>query len=209
MGRYTGPKVKQCRREGMNLFFLGQNTSSGKVAVLQRRDYPPGMHAQSRRKITEYGVRLREKQKLKRVFGVYQGQFMRYFKAAERLKGNTGENLLALLSRRVVNVVLAGGFALTLAQARQMVTHGHMKVNGKRMNIASYQVKVGDVVSPRDKENTKKIVSEHLDVNKSGVVPSWLEASADAMTITVTGLPKREDFQLPIQEQLIVELCSK
>ncbi|MFT7676934.1 MAG: small subunit ribosomal protein S4 [Planctomycetota bacterium] len=209
MGRYTGPKVKQCRREGMNLFFLGQNTSSGKVAVLQRRDYPPGMHAQSRRKITEYGVRLREKQKLKRVFGVYQGQFMRYFKAAERLKGNTGENLLALLSRRVDNVALAGGFALTLAQARQMVTHGHMLVNGKRMNIASYQVKVGDIISPRDKENTKKIVSEHLDVNKSGVVPSWLEASADAMTITVTGLPKREDFQLPIQEQLIVELCSK
>lgn len=209
MGRYTGPKVKQCRREGMNLFFLGQNTSSGKVAVLQRRDYPPGVHAQSRRKITEYGVRLREKQKLKRVFGVYEGQFMRYFKESERQKGNTGENLLALLSRRMDNVALAGGFAVTLAQARQLCTHGHFLVNGKRCNIASYSVKVGDVITPRQKENTKKIVSEHLDVTKSGVVPSWLEASADAMSITVTGLPKREDFQLPIQEQLIVELCSK
>ena len=209
MARYTGPKVKQCRREGMNLFFLGQNTSSGKVAVLQRRDYPPGVHAQSRRKITEYGVRLREKQKLKRVFGVYEGPFMRYFKEAERQKGNTGENLLALLSRRMDNVILAGGMAVTLAQARQMVTHGHFMVNGKRCNIASYQVRVGDVIAPRDKENTKKIVSEHLDLNKSGVVPSWLDANADGMTITVNGLPKREDFQLPIQEQLIVELCSK
>ena len=112
MARYTGPKIKQCRREGMNLFFLGQTSSSGKVACLQRRDYPPGVHAQSRRRITDYGVRLREKQKLKRVFGVYERQFKRYFKEAERLKGNTGENLLMLLNRRMDNVVLSSGFAL-------------------------------------------------------------------------------------------------
>ena len=209
MARYTGPKVKQCRREGMNLFFLGQNSSSGKVAALQKRDYPPGVHAQSRRKITEYGVRLREKQKLKRVFGVLEKQFMLYFKESERLKGNTGENLLAQLSRRLDNVVLAGGMSTTLAQARQLVNHGHFLVNGKRCGIPSYQVRPGDVVTPRTKENTKKMVADALELNKGGSVPTWLDANADSMSITVSGLPKREDFQFPIQEQLIVELCSK
>lgn len=209
MARYTGPKIKQCRREGMNLFFLGQNTSSGKVAVLQRRDYPPGVHAQSRRKVTEYGVRLREKQKLKRAFGVLERQFKRYFTEAERMKGNTGENLLSLLGRRMDSVVLAGGFATTLAQARQMVNHGHFRVNGKRMTIPSYRVRVGDVITPRDKENTKKIVSGFIDVNKGGFQPDWLGIDGDAMAITINSLPRREDFQFPIQEQLIVELCSK
>lgn len=209
MARYTGPKVKQCRREGMNLFFLGQNTSSGKVAVLQRRDYPPGVHAQSRRKITEYGVRLREKQKLKRVFGVLERQFMLYFKEAERMKGNTGENLLSLLSRRLDNVIMSSGFASTMAQARQFACHGHFRVNGRRVSIPSYRVRPGDVITPRDKENTKKIVSEFIDLNKSGFKPEWLAVAEDAMSITVKGLPRREDFQFPIQEQLIVELCSK
>jgi len=193
----------------MNLFFLGQNSSSGKVAALQKRDYPPGVHAQNRRKVTDYGVRLREKQKLKRVFGVLEKQFMLYFKEAERLKGNTGENLLAQLSRRLDNVVLAAGMSTTLAQARQLVNHGHFLVNGKRLTIPSYQVRPGDVVSPRSKENTKKMVSEALELNKGSAVPTWLDANADAMTVTVSGLPKREDFQFPIQEQLIVELCSK
>ena len=209
MARYTGPKVKQCRREGMNLFFLGQNTSSGKVAILQRRDYPPGVHAQSRRKITEYGVRLREKQKLKRIFGVYEKQFMLYFREAERLKGNTGENLLMLLTRRLDNVVLTGGFALTLPQARQLVNHGHFLVNGKRVGIPSYQVRPGDAITPRAKDNTKKLVSEAIDVTKGVTVPGWLDVSSDTMTATVTGVPSRADFQFPIQEQLIVELCSK
>lgn len=209
MARYTGPKVKQCRREGMNLFFLGQNTSSGKVAILQKRDYPPGVHAQSRRRITEYGVRLREKQKLKRIFGVYEKQFMLYFREAERLKGNTGENLLMLLSRRLDNVVLTSGFALTLPQARQLVNHGHFMVNGKRATIPSIQVKPGDVITPRAKENTKKLVSEAVDVTKGVTLPGWLEVSADTLTATVTGVPSRTDFQFPIQEQLIVELCSK
>jgi small subunit ribosomal protein S4 len=209
MARYTGPKVKQCRREGMNLFFLGQNTSSGKVAVLQRRDYPPGVHAQTRRKITDYGVRLREKQKLKRVFGVLERQFMLYFKEAERMQGNTGENLLSLLTRRLDNVVLSAGFATTMAQARQFVAHGHFRVNGRRVSIPSYRVRPGDVIVPRDKENTKKIVSELIDLNKSGFKPEWLAVTEDAMSITVKGMPRREDFQFPIQEQLIVELCSK
>lgn len=193
----------------MNLFFLGQNTSSGKVAILQRRDYPPGVHAQSRRKITEYGVRLREKQKLKRIFGVLERQFMLYFREAERMKGNTGENLLGLLTRRLDNVVLTAGFAVTLPQARQLVNHGHFTVGGKRVSIPSFQVRPGDVVAPRDKENTKKLVSEAVDITKGAEVPGWLQVNSDAMTATVTGVPARTDFQFPIQEQLIVELCSK
>ena len=209
MARYTGPKVKQCRREGMNLFFLGQNTSSGKVAILQRRDYPPGVHAQSRRKVTEYGVRLREKQKLKRIFGVYERQFMLYFREAERMKGNTGENLLSLLTRRLDNVVLTSGFALTLPHARQLVNHGHFVVNGKRVTIPSYVVRPGETIAPRSRENTKKIVSEAIDVTKGVTLPGWLEVNADTMTTTITGVPGRADFQFPIQEQLIVELCSK
>ena len=206
MARYTGPKIKQCRREGMNLFFLGQNTSSGKVAVLQRRDYPPGVHAQSRRKVTEYGVRLREKQKLKRAFGVLERQFKRYFTEAERMKGNTGENLLSLLGRRMDSVVLAGGFATTPAQARQMVNHGHFRVNGKRMTIPSYRVRVGDVITPRDKENTKKIVSGFIDVNKGASSPTGWASTVTPWRSPSNSLPRREDFQFPIQEQLIVEL---
>jgi small subunit ribosomal protein S4 len=209
MARYTGPKVKQCRREGMNLFFLGQNTSSGKVAILQRRDYPPGVHAQSRRKVTEYGIRLREKQKLKRIFGVYERQFMLYFRKADRRKGNTGEHLLMLLTRRLDNVVLTAGFALTLPQARQLVNHGHFLVNGKRVTIPSYQVKPGDVIAPREKEGTRKLISDALDVTKGGQIPAWLEVQPDTMAATMTAVPTRTDFQFPIQEQLIVELCSK
>lgn len=193
----------------MNLFFLGQNTSSGKVAILQRRDYPPGVHAQSRRKVTEYGIRLREKQKLKRIFGVYERQFMLYFRKADRLKGNTGEHLLMLLTRRLDNVVLTAGFALTLPQARQLVNHGHFRVNGKRLSIPSYQVRPGDVITPREKESTRKLVSDALDVTKGGQIPAWLEVQPDTMSATMTAVPTRTDFQFPIQEQLIVELCSK
>jgi len=209
MARYTGHKVKQCRREGMNLFFLGQNTSSGKVAILQRRDYPPGVHAQSRRKVTEYGIRLREKQKLKRIFGVYERQFMLYFRKADRLKGNTGEHLLMLLTRRLDNVVLTAGFALTLPQARQLVNHGHFLVNGQRATIPSMQVSPGDVIAPREKEGTRKLISDALDVTKGGQIPAWLEVQPDTMSATMTAVPTRTDFQFPIQEQLIVELCSK
>ena len=163
----------------------------------------------SRRKITEYGLRLREKQKLKRIFGVLERQFNRYFKEADRLKGNTGENLLMLLERRLDNVVVTSGFALTLAQARQFVCHGHFLVNGKRVDIPSFQVKIGDVVEPRQRENTRKLVSQHIDLNKSGFVPDWLEVNADTMTAKIVGYPARTEFPFPIQEHLIVELCSK
>ncbi len=208
MARYTGPRWKLCRREGMDLFSRGAYGARAE-SPLHRKDYPPGMHAMSRRKITEYGLRLREKQKLKRIFGVLERQFSRYFKEADRLKGNTGENLLMLLERRLDNVVVTSGFALTLAQARQFVCHGHFLVNGKRVDIPSLQVKIGDVIEPRQKENTRKLVSQHIDLNKSGFVPDWLEVNADTMTAKIVGHPTRADFPFPIQEHLIVELCSK
>ena len=208
MARYTGNKCKLCRREGMKLFLKGQRCFTDKCA-LSRRDYPPGVHAQRRSKVTEYGVRLREKQKLKRIYGVYERQFKLYFKEAERLKGNSGANLLMLLERRLDNVVLASGFALSRNHARQLINHGHFAVNERRVDVASFRVRPGDVVTPRTKDNTKKIVSEAVEVNKSQPIPGWLEVSGDALTSKVVGIPGRADVPHPIQEQLIVELCSK
>ncbi len=208
MGRYTGNKCKLCRREGMKLFLKGQRCFADKCA-LARRDYPPGVHAQKRTKVTEYGVRLREKQKLKRIYGVMEKQFKLYFKEAVRLQGNTGENLLMLLERRLDNVVLASGFALSRNHARQLINHGHFRVNGRRVDIASYQVRPGDAIEPGTKDNTRKIVTEAVEVNKSQPVPAWIESSHDTLTSKVTGVPKREDVPHPIQEQLIIELCSK
>ena len=192
----------------MDLFSRGVHGARAE-SPLHRKDYPPGMHAHSRRKITEYGLRLREKQKLKRIFGVRERQFKLYFKEAERMRGNTGENLLMLLERRLDNVVVTAGFALTLAQARQLVAHGHFQVNGRRASIPSMQVRPGDLVEPRDRAATKTLVSQNLDLNKSGFVPGWLEVSRDSMQAKMVGLPTRTDFPFPIQEQLIIELASK
>jgi len=208
MARCIQNKCKICRREGMKLFLKGQRCFTEKCAV-SRRDYPPGVHAQKRAKVTEYGVRLREKQKLKRIYGVQERQFKLYFAEAERLRGNTGENLMTLLERRLDNVVLASGMALSRNHARQLVNHGHFRVNGRRVDIASYQVRAGDEVTPGTSENTRKIVSEALEVNKSQTVPAWLHVTADTLTAKVVGLPRREDVPHPIQEQLIIELCSK
>jgi small subunit ribosomal protein S4 len=208
MARNIDQKCKLCRREGMKLFLKGQRCFTDKCAV-SRRDYPPGVHAQKRAKVTEYGVRLREKQKLKRIYGVLERQFKLYFREAERLKGNTGENLLMLLERRLDNVVLASGFALSRNHARQMINHGHFRVNGRRVDIVSFQVRPGDAISVSTKENARKMVTEALEVNKSQPVPGWVEVSADTLTSKVVGVPRREDVPHPIQEQLIIELCSK
>src|SRR5262245_8294456 len=166
MSRLIDNKCKLCRREGMKLFLKGQRCFTEKCAV-SRRDYPPGVHAQKRAKVTEYGVRLREKQKLKRIYGVAEKQFKLYFREAMRLKGNTGENLMMLLERRLDNVVLASGFALSRNHARQLINHGHFTVNGKWVDVASYQVRPGDVVAPRSREKTKKAVADAIEVNKS------------------------------------------
>jgi len=208
MARYTGNKCKLCRREGMKLFLKGQRCFSDKCA-LARRDYPPGVHAQKRTKVTEYGVRLREKQKLKRIYGVLERQFKLYFREAKRLRGNTGENLLMLLERRLDNVVLASGFALSRNHARQLINHGHFRVNGRKVTISSFQVRPGDTIDPSQRDGTKKLIAEAVEVNKSQPVPTWLEVNGEAMTSKITGIPRREDVPHPIQEQLIIELCSK
>ncbi len=208
MSRLIDHKCKLCRREGMKLFLKGQRCFTEKCAV-SRRDYPPGVHAQKRAKVTEYGVRLREKQKLKRIYGVAERQFKLYFHEAERLKGNTGENLMMLLERRLDNVVLASGFALSRNHARQLINHGHFRVNGKKTDICSYQVRPGDVIAPGTAEKTRKRVSEALEVNKSQPIPAWIQVTGDALTSQVVGIPRRGDVPHPIQEQLIIELCSK
>ncbi len=208
MARYIDHKCKLCRREGMKLFLKGQRCFTDKCA-LSRRDYPPGVHAQRRSKVTDYGLHLREKQKLKRVYGVLERQFRRYFREAEKFKGNTGENLLSLLERRLDNVVLASGFALSRNHARQMINHGHFRVNDRRVDVPSYRVRPGDKIGVRDNTKTRKMVSEAVEVNKSQVVPDWLSVQGDAIQAEVVGLPTREHVPHPIQEQLIIELCSK
>ncbi len=208
MARLIDKKCKLCRREGMKLFLKGQRCFADKCA-LSRRDYPPGVHAQKRIKVTDYGVHLREKQKLKRIYGVLERQFRIYFQTAERMKGNTGENLLALLERRLDSVVLASGFALSRNHARQMVNHGHFRVNDRRVDIVSYRVRPGDVVTVRNTEKTRKLISDALEVNKSQTVPDWLEVKSDEMKFTIVTLPRRDHVPHPIQEQLIIELCSK
>jgi small subunit ribosomal protein S4 len=208
MARYIDHKCKLCRREGMKLFLKGQRCFTDKCA-LSRRDYPPGVHAQRRSKVTDYGLHLREKQKLKRVYGVLERQFRRYFREAEKFKGNTGENLLSLLERRLDNVVLASGFALSRNHARQMINHGHFRVNDRRVDVPSYRVRPGDKIGVRDNAKTKKMVSEAVEVNKSQVVPDWLSVQGDAIQAEVVGNPTREHVPHPIQEQLIIELCSK
>ena len=208
MARYIANKCKLCRREGMQLFLKGQRCFTDKCAQ-KRRDYPPGVHAQKRTKVTDYGVHLREKQKLKRIYGVQERQFMQYFHEAERLKGNTGEHLMALLERRLDNVVLAAGLALSRNHARQLVNHGHFTINGRWVDVASFQVRPGDEIAPRQRETIRSQVAEALEVNKSHPVPAWLEVNRDALTIRVVGAPRREDVIHPIQEQLIIELCSK
>ena len=190
------------------LFLKGQRCFTDKCAIA-RRDYPPGVHAQRRSKITDYGVHLREKQKLKRINGVLERQFRLYFQRAERMKGNTGENLLSLLERRLDNVVLASGFALSRNHARQMINHGHFVVNERRVDVASFLVRPGDVVTIKDGEKSMKMVGEAVDVNKSQAVPDWLEVVGEKMTAKVVTLPKRDHVPHPIQEQLIIELCSK
>jgi small subunit ribosomal protein S4 len=192
----------------MKLFLKGQRCFIDKCA-LSRRDYPPGVHAQRRSKITDYGLHLREKQKLKRIYGVLERQFSLYFKEAERQKGNTGANLLALLERRLDNVVLASGFAYSRNHARQMVNHGHFCVNGKRVDIPSFRVRPGDVISIGSKDKTKKMVSEASETTTSQSVPDWLEVSKEEMTTKIIALPRREHVIHPIQEQLVVEICSK
>jgi small subunit ribosomal protein S4 len=200
MARYTGPVCRLCRREDMKLFLKGDRCYTDKCGF-ERRAYAPGQHGQARRrKQSNYGEQLREKQKVKRIYGIAERQFRGYYYKALRLKGVTGENLLVLLERRMDNIVYRFGFASDHAEARQLVRHGHFLVNGKKVNIPSYLVRTGDVVSVRE---------ESLGAVDRRGVPQWLELDKEKFEGRVKGMPAREDFTMPIREQLIVELYSK
>ncbi len=208
MARIKGSVCKLCRREGIKLFLKGQRCFSEKCAI-QRRNYPPGVHTRPPRKTSEYCLQLREKQKTKRIYGVMEKQFRNLFTKAERQKGNTGENLLILLERRLDNVLLMLGLAQSRFHARQLINHGHVKVNRRRMSIPSYLVKPGDEIGISGKEKIRKVAEAAIELNKGQHVPEWLEARPNDLAGKVLNFPKRDDVPHPIKEQLIVELCSK
>ena len=206
MSRYTGPVCKICRREGMKLFEKGEKCYTEKCGV-EKRNYPPGVHVETRRKVTEYGIRLREKQKVKRMYGLSENQFKRWFAMAEKAKGVTGTNLLVFLERRLDNMVYRLGLAVSRKEARQLVSHGHVAVNGKTVDIPSYLVKAGDEIAIRHKDLPS--VKDALESVVRRGLPSWLELEKEAMMGRVRLLPTREDISIPIKEQLIVEYYSR
>jgi len=208
MARYTGPSCRLCRREGMKLFLKGDRCFSNKCAI-GRRGYAPGEHGQGRKKVSEYGLQLREKQKVRRMYGVLEKQFHNYFKKATRQPGVTGENLLRLLERRLDNVVYRLGLAASRREARQLVRHGHFTVNGRKVNIPSFLVKVGDVVNVRDKSKEIPRVKELMERAADSTPPEWLEYDAERGSGRVLALPNREQIDIPVQEHLIVELYSR
>lgn len=208
MARYTGPACRICRRQGMKLFLKGTKCTTPKCPF-ERRGYAPGQHGQSRVKLSDYGLQLREKQKVKRMYGLLERQFRKAFQAASQAKGVTGEKLLELMERRLDNVIFRFGFAASRAQARQWVRHGHVRVAGRRVNIPSFCVKNEEVVQMVGSEEFLKRLSEVRELTKERVLPPWLKRSEESPEGKVLGLPTRSDVQFPIQEQLIVELYSK
>jgi len=211
MARYIGPVCRLCRREGTKLFLKGERCHTDKCAI-ETRNFVPGQHGKSRRmraKLAGYGVQLREKQKVKRTYGVLENQFRRYFEKAERARGITGETLLQLLERRFDNVVYRLGFATSRPQARQLVRHGHFTVNGSKVNIPSFSVKPGDVVTVRSSSEKNVMIVHAMEEVKGRGIPEWLQLAVDQPSATIKSLPTREQINLPVQEQLIVELYSK
>lgn len=208
MARYIGPVCKLCRRENLKLFLKGDRCYSDKCAF-DRRPYPPGQHGQGRIKFSEYAVRLREKQKVRRMYGIFERQFRRYFQFADQSKGVTGENLLRFLERRLDNVVYRIGFASTRSEARQLVRHNHVLVNGKRVNIPSYLTRANQTVSIRERSKKIARIAESMEaVERRGPV-SWLELDKANFQGVVKQLPARDDITMPIQEQMIVEFYSR
>jgi small subunit ribosomal protein S4 len=206
LARDTGPQCKQCRREGMKLFLKGERCLTDKCAV-ERRPYPPGEHGRARIRQSEYRQQLREKQRARRYYQVLEKQFRNYYDKASRQPGVTGENLLRLLERRLDNVLVRLGFASSRRQARQLVDHGHFRVNARRVNIPSYQVRPGDVISIKDGSGADQVIRDATEL--TATVPAWLQADFDSLTAKVLRLPEREEISVPVQEQLIVELYSK
>lgn len=208
MARYTGPACKLCRREGKKLFLKGDRCYTGKCA-LERRLYAPGQHGQNRKKTSEYGLQLRAKQSARRYYGVSEGQFHKYFLMAERKEGVTGTNLLQLCESRLDNIVYTAGFASSRAQARQLVNHAHFTVNGSKVDIPSYLVKVGDVIAVKDTSKSTDEFKTLVESNASRTVPKWIDADSAAMTAKVVAIPEREEIATPVEEHLIVEFYSK
>jgi small subunit ribosomal protein S4 len=209
LANYTGSDCRICRRENVKLFLKGDRCYSDKCAF-DRRSYAPGEHGERRgRKTSDYGIQLREKQKIKRIYGLSEKQFHLFFERAERRKGITGTNLLVALERRLDNVVFRLGFANSRAQARQLVQHNHFLVNGKAVNISSFLVKVGDAIEIRERSKKLQIIQDSLDAVVRRGVPQWLDLEKENLKGVVKGTPMREDLTMPMQEQLVVELYSK
>ena len=209
MARYIGPVCRLCRREGVKLFLKGERCYTPKCA-LEKKNYAPGQHGQQqRRKLSNYGVQLREKQKLRRIYGLNEQQFLNYFTKAASQKGATGENFLVLLERRLDNVIFRLGLATSRSAARQIVRHGHVTVDGQKVNIPSYQVRVGQVVSLKDKSKTKQYFVDMAENAKNKTAPKWLEADYEKVGGKVVSLPAREDIDTQVDELLVVEFYSK
>jgi small subunit ribosomal protein S4 len=208
MARYTDASCRLCRREGEKLFLKGERCYTNKCAI-SRRAYAPGQHGQQKKKMSEYGIQLREKQKARRFYGILESQFRKYFDMASNKKGITGENLLQILETRLDNTVYRLGLATSRPEARQLVTHSHFKVNGEKVNIPSYLIKVGDIITVKDRSKNSSKIKAIGEITGSKVIPKWLEFDAENLTGKIVALPAREDIDLPIKEHLIVELYSK
>ena len=208
MAKYTESKCRLCRRENQKLFLKGEKCYSEKCAM-NKRAYAPGQHGQGRKKVSEYGAQLREKQKAKRFYGVLESQFAGYFEMAEQKSGITGDNLLQILESRLDNVIYRAGFAMSRPEARQLVRHGHFTVNGSKVNIPSYLVKAGDVIAIKEKSLSSEKIKSILEKNAGRPVPKWLDVDAENKIAKVVTLAAREDIDLPVEEHMIVELYSK
>jgi small subunit ribosomal protein S4 len=210
MGRYLGSSCKQCRREGMKLMLKGIRCETAKCPIEKKqRNLKPGMHSWRRGRLSEYGIRLREKQKVKRYYGLLDRQFLRYFRKAEQIKGNTGENLLQLLERRLDNVIYKLNFAPSRKSARQLIVQGHIYVNGNKVDISDYTTKIGDRITVKDSEKSVKKVKQQLESNPNYVTQNWLQLNREKPEATIVALPSRDDVQIPVEEQLVVEFCSR
>lgn len=210
MGRYLGSSCKYCRREGVKLGLKGFRCETAKCPIEKKqRNLTPGMHGWHRGRTSDYGVRLREKQKIKRYYGLLERQFMRYFHKAERLKGNTGELLLQLLESRLDNAVYKLNFAPSRKAARQLISHGHICVNGRKVDVSDYSTKIGDRITVKGSEKSTKKIKQQLESNPNFTTQTWLQLDREKPEATVVALPGRDDVQIPVEEQLVVEFCSR
>jgi small subunit ribosomal protein S4 len=210
MGRYLESSCKLCRREGVKLLLKGGRCETAKCPIEKKqRNLAPGMHGWRRGRMSEYAVRLREKQKIKRYYGLLERQFIKYFHEAERLKGNTGENLLQLLERRLDNVIYKLNLAPSRKAARQLISHGHIYVNGRKVDVSNYVTRVGDKITVKESDKSTKRIKQQLESNPNFTTQSWLQLDREKPQATIVALPTRDDVQIPVEEHLVIEFCSR